>query len=221
MGLQPPPKPKGVSDVVFCIDVTGSMTPTIEGVKSNVRKFVDGLNSQANISLDWRVRLLAFRDLKVDSTPIEEFPFVATAEEFATQVNSVSADGGGDEPESALDAIYIAASKSDWREVVNKVIVLITDASTHPELHPSSVGAGYPTDLNFVIDYFTGEKIYLFIVGPSAPEYEALAKIPRSSYIQVGAGGTGTGLADTDFAKLLEVIGKTVSSSTSVTPASS
>ncbi len=32
-------------DIIFCIDVTGSMTPVIDAVKNNVRSFHDLLRS--------------------------------------------------------------------------------------------------------------------------------------------------------------------------------
>ena len=39
---------KGTADVVFCLDASGSMGPCIEGVKSHIASFVDGLKRLAN-----------------------------------------------------------------------------------------------------------------------------------------------------------------------------
>ncbi len=211
-----PAKVKGKADVVFCIDVTGSMEPTIEGVKSHVASFVEGLKEQANLSLDWRVKLMAYRDFKVDGNPVEDHPFVDNAADFQNQLNAVTAEGGEDEPESTLDVIYKAIMDSDWREPVTKVIVVITDATTHPEMQQETVGDGMPTDLNQLVNVLTGEGVYLFLIAPDAPEYAELEKVPRSTYKRVDS---GSGLAEVDFEELLRVIGKTVSASSAVVKA--
>jgi hypothetical protein len=106
-------RPKGIADVVVCIDCTGSMAPCIEGVKTHVEELVAGLESNQSLSLDWRVRLIEYRDLTVGEA-INEYDFTTDIEVFRNQVRSLSATGGGDEPESTLDAIFRALN-SPWR----------------------------------------------------------------------------------------------------------
>ena len=64
---------KGLSyavDIVFCIDVTGSMTPILDAVKANALRFYDDV--QANLTEkgknvdELRVRIIAFRDFAAD-----------------------------------------------------------------------------------------------------------------------------------------------------------
>jgi hypothetical protein len=64
---------KGLSyavDIVFCIDVTGSMTPILDAVKANALRFYDDV--QANLTDkgknvdELRVRIIAFRDFAAD-----------------------------------------------------------------------------------------------------------------------------------------------------------
>ena len=54
-------KVRGVADIVFLIDVTGSMQPCIDALKNNIAAFVDALSkSDANNSSpisDWRGRV--------------------------------------------------------------------------------------------------------------------------------------------------------------------
>ena len=125
-------KVKGVADVVFLFDCTGSMDPYIDNVKNNVASLIKGFNATANVKLDWRVRAMGFKDFFVDKDClINDFLFTDDADEFANnQLARLRADGGGDEKESALDAIWYALKRSDWRPRCTKVIVLFTDAGT-------------------------------------------------------------------------------------------
>ena len=67
-------KVKGVADVVFLFDCTGSMAPYIENVKDNVASLIKGFNGTPNVKLDWRVRAMGYKDFFVDKdcliTPI-------------------------------------------------------------------------------------------------------------------------------------------------------
>ena len=62
MALQAP-KAKKIKkyfvDIVFCIDVTASMNPCIEGIKKNIRSFVHELERG---NLDFQLALIGYRD---------------------------------------------------------------------------------------------------------------------------------------------------------------
>ena len=57
-------------DIVFCIDVTGSMTPILDQVKDNALRFYDdvqkNLTDKGKNVDELRVQVIAFRDLKAD-----------------------------------------------------------------------------------------------------------------------------------------------------------
>jgi hypothetical protein len=129
-------------DIVFCIDATGSMSPVIDAVKYNVRSFHDLLRSSMaekdkSIS-QLRVRVIAFRDFGDNPDDAIKFTdFFRLPEqrgEFETFVSELRADGGGDEPESALEALAVAID-SEWEHGLDRrrhVIVMFTDAAAHP-----------------------------------------------------------------------------------------
>ena len=96
--------PRGLSyavDIVFCIDVTGSMTPIIDAVKANALGFYDDV--QTNLTAkgknvdQLRVRVIAFRDFAADGeAALEESPFFTLPEErggFSEFVNGLVAEG--------------------------------------------------------------------------------------------------------------------------------
>ena len=128
--LVPPPKPaRPKIDVLFVLDATGSMQAQIDGVQHGIVDFARQLSQRG---LDENVGLVAFRDERVDGpADVLQFangPFTADYDDFSRKVGAVRADGGGDEPESSLDALRLAAGQP-FREGATRVLLLITDAS--------------------------------------------------------------------------------------------
>jgi hypothetical protein len=67
-------------DIVFCIDVTGSMTPILDAVKANALRFYDdvqyNLTAKGKNVDELRVRVIAFRDFVADGeAALQESPF--------------------------------------------------------------------------------------------------------------------------------------------------
>lgn len=129
-------------DIVFVIDATESMTPIIETVKNFALKFyddvVEGLNKFNRKVNQFRVKAIVFRDYYCDGEfAMEESHFFYLPDEnneFKSFVSNIEAKGGGDEPESALEALALAM-RSDWVKEGNSkrhAIVLFTDAPAHP-----------------------------------------------------------------------------------------
>src|SRR5665213_1726116 len=103
-------KVKGVVDIVFLLDITGSMGHCIEAMKNNISAFVDYLttknaNNQSPVK-HWRAKIVGYRDFEEDAIPFFDNPFVEDAAQLKTQLGKLEADGGGDIPESLLDALY-------------------------------------------------------------------------------------------------------------------
>jgi hypothetical protein len=150
-------------DIVFCIDVTGSMTPVIDAVKNNVRSFHDLLRSamaeKSKSISQLRVRVIAFRDFADNaSDAIEMTDFLMLPEqgsEFEMFVRKLRANGGGDEPESGLEALAVAIS-SPWERGLDRrrhVIAMFTDASAHPLGDPAARRAStYPQSTPATVD---------------------------------------------------------------------
>ncbi len=134
-------------DVVMCIDVTGSMSDIINTVKNNAIAFYDLFKSSCEeegiLLTGLNSQVIAYRDKNVDGTnwikmsPTYSLP--TQKSDFNTFVNSLYADGGGDTPESGLEALNMAFDKADWGVddgYHRQVIILWTDA-------PYLVGSSY------------------------------------------------------------------------------
>ena len=62
-------KVKGVADIVFLVDATGSMGKCIERLKTNISTFFDEMTSEKGNGSplkDWRAKVVGFRDFEED-----------------------------------------------------------------------------------------------------------------------------------------------------------
>lgn len=220
------------ADIVFCIDVTQSMQHCIDGIKSNIKKFINGL--QASSKIDYRLALVAYRDIhdeKIWERGIKACDEPWIVENFTDDVNTFTtwldrpeaqAYGGGEEPESTLDALYIAIKKSSWREHdTHRVIVLFTDSDSHPTIHPKTIHPKPYREKDSrvmkIIEEFQRLKHgMLYMVVPQYQIYETLEKAGHDAIRTVIADyipNDDSGLHSINFSELLESIGKTVSAS--------
>ena len=118
------------------------MSPVIDLVKEKVRKFPhdlkDILAKKEKVVDILRIRVIAFRDFASDADAMQASEFFTVEPgtdlaKFESFVSGLSASGGGDEPDSALEALSIALM-SNWTHEGDKqqhVIVMFTDASAH------------------------------------------------------------------------------------------
>lgn len=125
-------------DVVMCIDVTGSMSGIINTVKNNAIGFYDSFNScceEEGIQLTGlNAQVIAFRDKNEDYNWLETSTTYSLPDQrsaFNSFIDGLYADGGGDTPESGLEALQAAFDKSDWGTddgYHRQVIILWSDA---------------------------------------------------------------------------------------------
>lgn len=152
-------------DIVMCIDCTGSMGDLLGTVKENALRFYPDLKKACeekgkDIS-ELRIRAIGFRDFFADGNQaIQDTGFLPIPEkevEFKNFVNALTPAGGGDEPENGLEALAMAIN-SDWTtggEKRRQVIVVWTDASTHPLDNPKTKTSAYPEGMPANFDELT------------------------------------------------------------------
>jgi len=190
-------KTRGVADIVFLIDISGSMSPVIDALKQNIGTFVDSLSKGEgnNVSpvRDWRAKVVGYRDFEVDPEPLVDHPFVSDVEALRGQLASLRAEGGGDEPETLLDALYRIANmgqtekgaqshdptKWRYRSDAARVVVVFTDASYKPTLFiPEAKGGGLTDVINAIIN----NRIILSLFAPDMPGYDELSMVDKSEW---------------------------------------
>ena len=226
-----PSAPRGMSyavDIVFCIDVTGSMTPIIDKVKANALRFYDDVQSNLtdkgkNVD-QLRVRVLAFRDFKADgAAALQESPFfpLPTGQaDFSAFVNGFVAEGGGDAPESGLEAVALAIN-SQWTTSGDRrrqVIVVWTDQPAQP-LDPASLPAEFssrvPADFSALTDLWENEQgpmgassKRLILFAPDGPGWSDISGVWEN--VVHHPSQAGGGLSDVDYGTIVDSIGNSV-----------
>jgi hypothetical protein len=199
--VAPRAKTKGVADIVFLIDVSGSMTPIIDALRKNIETFIDSLsNGDANNAApvkDWRGKVVGYRDIEHATAEglqwIEDNPFVRDAVALKAQLANLRAAGGGDEPESLLDALYKVASmeatpkgaqgeepnKWRYRSDAARVVIVFTDASFKETMSiPEAKGGSLQDVANVVM----ANRIILSLFAPNFEGYDRLSQIDKSEW---------------------------------------
>lgn len=183
---------KGIADIVFLIDCTGSMQPCLSALAGNIGRLLETMvtpaaNAAAVVS-DWRAKVCGYRDAIADGGLWwSESPFTNDPTQVRAALATLEPKGGGDEPESLLDALWklarmpvaekgAAADGGTWRHRHDSVrcIIVFTDASTHMATAIPEAGGATSED---VIREVLNAKFKLFIFCPEAECYHVLQSI--------------------------------------------
>ena len=228
----------GVADVVFLVDVTGSMGPCINALRDNICAFIDMMTDTAGNGspvTDWRARVVGYRDYPYDNGTsygwLVDNPFTRDAAALRAQLAALEAKGGGPGqegiPESLLDAMMVVATtgavdpqagESDentckWRPepAAARFVIVFTDATYHPTMSiPGYEGAGI-RELNNV---YKQEHIKLYLFVPSDASYAILSRFGVLTQCGNGSDGLVSTTSDrTKFNQLLVRLAQGISRS--------
>lgn len=155
-------------DFMFVIDVTGTMQPHINGIRTNIKSFVESLR---NRGIEYRIGLILFSDI------VEQVHEpTSDVDVFLGWLAKVFASGGYDTKENALEAVK-DATKIRWNPSANRVAVLITDAPYHQMGERGNGRTFFTTET--AIDMLRETSVRLFAIVP--PELENYRQIAESS----------------------------------------
>lgn len=225
------PVSRGLSyavDIVFCIDVTGSMDPIIDAVKANALRFYDdvqnNLTAKGKNVDELRVRIVAFRDFAADGeAAMDESPFYRLPDErsaFSDFVNGLIAEGGGDAPESGLEAVALAMN-SPWTtrgDRRRQVVVVWTDQPANAldaSVVPAELRPRVPADFSALTDLWedtqgplgaSSKRLILF--APDGPGWSDISAVWEN--VVHHPSQAGGGLSDVDYGTIIDSIGNSV-----------
>lgn len=226
------PKVKGVADIVFLLDATGSMGPCINAVKQNIKTFVTTMTTPnpngGAVVKEWRAKVVGYRDLDYTDYPAYvDNNFVTSVAELESQMSALQADGGGDEPETLLESLYRLANMPSsapgealrpdaWRpaDAARRFVVVFTDA---PFKEPLRDPRGASID-DVILNLMTA-KIVLHIFAPKKfDRFNTLAEVDKAQWYAIPVQDDKTpqqALAEytndtAKFGKIIEQLAKTI-----------
>jgi hypothetical protein len=162
-------------DILELMDATTSMAPVIEVAKKQAigfyGKLQTALGAKGKSIGRIRVGVLVFRDVYCDGDrAFEQSPFFelpAEQAEFERFVQGIQPIGGGDEPESGLEALGLALRSKFATDLAKQrhIIVVHTDASAHrlekaqESGRPANYPAGIPTTFDALSDLWASQEL--------------------------------------------------------------
>ena len=223
--------PRGLTyavDIVFCIDVTGSMSPIIDQVKANALRFYDDVQSNLTAkgkNVDQlRVRVIAYRDFVADGAAALAasafFTLPGERASFSDFVSGLIAEGGGDAPESGLEAVALAID-SPWTTIGDRrrqVIVVWTDQPAQPldaSVLPPDLASRVPADFSALTDLWEDEQgpmgsssKRLILFAPDGPGWSDISGVWEN--VVHHPSQAGGGLSEVDYGTIIDSIGNSV-----------
>ena len=131
---------KGTADIVFVLDISGSMGDEVKNVKNNIISFATAVEA-AGVSARWGA--ITYSDyLEYPGTLNEQTQIIkdgtsdwfVSAQDYKNAIGNISLANGGDAPETALDGLLLANTMKT-RQDVRVFYILLTDAETKTQNH--------------------------------------------------------------------------------------
>jgi len=198
-------------EVCFVLDTTGSMSGLIEGAKQKIWSIANEMVG-AKPAPELRFGLVAYRD-RGDQYVLKTFDLTNDIDAVYASLQSFSAGGGGDTPESVNEALNEAVTKMSWSEDrrVLKIVFLVGDAPPHMDYangpkYPDVCQAAMKKDL--IIN-----TIQCGSMTRTTPIWREIAKLSEGSYAAIAQEGGMVAIAtpmDDELARLNRELGATI-----------
>ena len=174
---------KNKVDIAFVIDATGSMSSYITAVKNNITTFAQTLIDN---DLDVRFSIIEYRDItQSEETTLHTYNgsnwYTDTADVISV-LGDIKADGGGDTPETVMDALGMAATDAmQWRSGASRFAFVLTDAN-----YKTNNNYGY-SSMDDLITELSRQKIATSVITKSSYQstYQALYETTGGIYANI------------------------------------
>jgi hypothetical protein len=198
-------------EVAFVLDSTGSMGGLIEGAKQKIWSIANSIIAQKPTP-EVRIGLVTYRD-RGDEYVTEKFDLTGDIDTVFKNLQSFTADGGGDDPESVNEALHVAVTGLNWGadKSVLKIIFLVGDYPPHMD---------YKDDVKYPETCRVAVKKGLIIntvqcgdVSETTPVWQQIARLSEGSYVALAQSGNMTAVAtpfDEDVARVSAALGATI-----------
>ena len=215
-------------EVTFVLDSTGSMGGLIDGAKQKIWSIANDIIGRKPIGKDAeggrgrdavspptpevRIGLVTYRD-KGDEYVTRRFDLTDDIDTVFKNLQSITADGGGDDPESVNQALHEAVTDLSWTRGGNiaKIIFLVGDYPPHMD---------YSDDVKYPVTAREAVKRGIIIdtvqcgdVAETAAVWKEISRMADGAYVALSQSGNMTAMAtpfDDEIARASAEISSTV-----------
>jgi len=198
-------------EVAFVLDSTGSMGGLIEGAKQKIWSIANDI-IRRKPTPEVRIGLVTYRD-RGDEYVTRRFDLTDDIDSVYRNLGTITADGGGDDPESVNQALHEAVTGLSWTPGarVLKIVFLVGDYPPHMD---------YPDDVKYTVTAREAAKRGIIIntvqcgdVAETTVVWREISRLADGSFVALAQSGNMTVMAtpfDGEIARTSEEIGSTV-----------
>ena len=182
-------------ELVFVFDSTGSMGAVLQAAKDRVAKMVDVLQELVPYA---RIGVITYRDHGRDETYL--LRKVMLSRDFYRAMNfmqTVYAQGGGDEPEAVYDGLR-EAIRQKWSPTARRMVILIGDAPPHKKTNGRIA--------SMVKDFARNKRSFVHSMITGNDPQSDLGRLTEMSFKRIAKDGRGDALAFSDEQTLLRSV---------------
>lgn len=232
------------ADVVFVVDASGSMRTCFDQLRANIRKFVEPFREEGfdslrlgllaySANIDRTARKCIYRNIVVGgegvhamkalygAAPARDDLFFTRSKDGAVDVETFMRRLDGIRCKGDEDTVFALDCAADFPfgplESTRRVVVLFTDEKVEDGvLGLESVGENFAR-LEKVMGKIVDRHVGLYAFAPASPATDLMSEFSRvymTAVPEFRPEATGT-WANVDFGRILEMMGRTVSSSLS------
>jgi hypothetical protein len=119
-------------DIVFAIDNTGSMSSIIAQAKSDAQYIMDTIRTNVSESDFGAIK---FKDTGDEYVTVVAANLTSDINTVDAAIDTMSATGGGDNPEAYIEAVKQAVNEITWRAGSIKMLIVMGDAPPHDPVY--------------------------------------------------------------------------------------
>ena len=129
-------------DLLFVMDITGSMVPYLEQAKQNVINIINKIILECP-GIDINLGFIGYRDIyEINKKDYVDIDFTKDYLQLQNSIKKVNASGGADGPEDVAWAMEMSLNKN-WKNNA-RFVILIADAPCHGKKYHSLKYDSYP-----------------------------------------------------------------------------
>ena len=171
-------------EIVFCLDATGSMSGLIGTAKEKIWDIVSELAQSEDVD-SVKMGMVFYRD-RNDSFVTKQIQLTTELDEVYSDLLAMTADGGGDSPESVNQALNEAVENMNWsdKDTTYRSIFVVGDCPPHMD---------YQDDVLYTVSCKKAQEKGIVInsikLGNSCqdaiPHFKAMAHCSQGDYLQL------------------------------------